>query len=201
MTITRTSALKQGYCGESGSTLPIGLQFPEHVSDEFVDLVLIERIAMYRLPTGRAIRQPLRRLLHEVKDDRAFAEANIFVADYRRPPAPRFPASIRAANKTGVSAQVHTLHGHVVPPYSDVIVHEEIRSLRVADLPQSLGQQCLLDCRADALANDFVVGAGFARDGFSARDHVPRYNRTSVRVPGWRDRLPGPGAPLGYGDF
>src|SRR6266852_8234154 len=105
--------------------------------DEFVDLVLVERIATRRLLTRRAIRQPLRRLLHEVKDDRAFTEANIFVADFRRPPAPRFPAPIRAANEAGVSARVHTLHGHVVPPYSDVIVHEEIRSLRVADLPQS----------------------------------------------------------------
>src|SRR6266404_165656 len=111
---------------ESGSTLPGGLQLPEHVVDEFIDLVLIERIAVDRLLTNRAIRQPLRRLLHKVKDHRAFAEANIFVADFRRPPAPRFPASIRAANEAGVSARVHPLHGHVVPPYSDVVVHQEI---------------------------------------------------------------------------
>src|SRR5882672_2127612 len=138
MTITRTSALKQGYCGESGSTLPIGLQFPEHVADEFVDLVLIERIAVHRLLTGRAIRQPLRRLLHEVKDDRAFAEANIFVADFRRPPAPRFPASIRATNEARVSAGVNAFHRDVVPPHCDVIVHQEIRVSWVAHLPQSL---------------------------------------------------------------
>src|SRR3989442_14130290 len=90
---------------ESGSTLPVGLQLPEHVVDEFIDLILIERIAVHRLLTGRTIRQPLRRLLHKIKDHRAFAEANIFVADFRRPPAPRFPASIKATNEARVSAR------------------------------------------------------------------------------------------------
>src|SRR5260370_7961014 len=89
--------------GESGSTLPVGLQLPEHVVDEFIDLVLIERIAMHRLLSDRAIRQPLRRLLHKVKDDRAFAEANIFVADFRRPPPPRPPAPLTPANQPRLS--------------------------------------------------------------------------------------------------
>src|SRR6266851_1936195 len=108
--------------GESGSTLPVGLQLPEHVVDEFVDLVLIERVAVHRLLSDRAIRQPPRGLLHKVKDDRAFAEANIFVADFRRPPAPRFPASIRAANEARVSATVDMFHGDIVPPHCNVIV-------------------------------------------------------------------------------
>src|SRR5258708_30848475 len=112
--------------GESGSTLPVGLQLPEHVVDEFVDLVLIERIAMHWLLSDHAISQPPRRSLHEVKDDRAFAEANIFVADFRRPPAPRFPASIRAANEARVSSRLDVFQRYVVPPYRDAIIHQEI---------------------------------------------------------------------------
>src|SRR5712691_7792526 len=89
---------------ECRSTLPVGLQFSQHVIDEFRNLALVERVAMYRLLPDRAIRQPLRRLLHEVKDHRAFAEANILVADFRRSPAPRLPAPIRATNESRVSA-------------------------------------------------------------------------------------------------
>src|SRR5258708_7640627 len=101
--------------GESGSTLPVGLQLPEHVVDEFIDLVLIERVAMHRLLSDRAIRQPPRRLLHKVKDHCAFAEANTLVADFRRPPAPRLPAPVRSANEARVSAGVDMFHRDVVP--------------------------------------------------------------------------------------
>src|SRR5258708_34524405 len=107
--------------------------------DEFRNLTLVEGIAVLRFMADRAIRQPFVRLLHEVENHRAFAEANILVADFRRSPAPRFPTSIRPADKSRVSARVNALHGDVVPPNGNVIVHQEIRSLRVADLPQSLG--------------------------------------------------------------
>ncbi len=134
--------------------------------------MLIKSIAVHWLLTDPAIRQPLRRLLHEVKNHCAFAEAYIFVADFRRTPAPRFPASIGATNQAWVSARIHTLHSYVMPPHGNVIIDQEFRGLGVADLPQALGRQRLLDRRADALANDFIVRAWFARDGFSSRDHV-----------------------------
>src|SRR6266849_10079758 len=168
--------------------------------DEFGNFALIKRIAVHWLLADRAIRQPFVRLLYVVKDNRAFAEANIFVADCRRSPAPRFPASVGAANQARVSARVDAFHGDVMPPHGNVIIDQKFRGLGVADLPQSLRRQRLLDSRADALANDFIVRAGFARDGFSSRDHVARDNGTPVRVFGWRDGLPGPRAPLGYGN-
>src|SRR5258708_20720293 len=107
--------------------------------DEFRNLTLVERIAVHRLLADRAIRQPIVRLLHEVENHRAFAEANILVADFRRSPAPRFPASKRAADQPRVSARVNALHADFMSPNGTVIIHQEIRSLRVADLPQSLG--------------------------------------------------------------
>src|SRR6266853_5891984 len=48
-------------------SLPVGLQLPQHVMDEFCNLILIERVAMHWLLPDRAIGQPFRRLLHEVK--------------------------------------------------------------------------------------------------------------------------------------
>src|SRR5712691_8241521 len=154
MMTTPTSARNQGLSGESGSIkLSAGLQLPEYVVNEFCNLILVKRVAAYRLLTDCSIYQALRRLLHEVKHDGAFAEANIFVADFRRSPAPRLPASIRAANKPRVSTRVDALHSHVVPPHGDLIAYQELRVSRVADLPQSLERQCLLDRRADALAN------------------------------------------------
>src|SRR6266852_3967077 len=118
--------------------LPVGLQLAEHVMDEFCNLILVERVAMHRLLPDRAICEPFRRLLHEVKNNRAFTEANVLVADSGRSPAPRFPASIRATNELRVSARVYALHRHVMPPNRYVIIHQEIRCLWVAHLPQSL---------------------------------------------------------------
>src|SRR5260370_12303730 len=118
--------------------LLVGLQLAEHVMNEFCNLILIERVAMHRVLPDRAICQPFRRLLHEGKNHRAFTEANVFVTDFERSPAPRFPASIRATNEPRVSAGVDALHRDVMPPYCYVIVHQEIRSFRVAHLPQSL---------------------------------------------------------------
>src|SRR2546427_8951079 len=152
---------------EPAVPLPVGLQLAEHVMNEFRNLILVERVAMHRLLPDRAICQPFRRLLHEVKNHRAFTEANVFVTDFGRSPAPRFPASIRATNEPRVSPRVDALHRDVMPPNRYVIIHQEIRSLRVAHLPQSLRRKRLLDRRADALANNFIIGAGFARDGFS----------------------------------
>src|SRR5438132_14405053 len=106
---------------------------------EFRNLALIESIPVHRLLADCAIHQPLVRLLHEVENDGAFAETNIFIADTRRSPAPRFPASKRAANEPRVPAQVDAFYRDVVPPHGDVIIHQEIRNLRVADLSQSLG--------------------------------------------------------------
>src|SRR5258708_69970 len=123
---------------EFAGPLPVGLQLAQHVVDEFGNLVLIESISVHGLLPNRAIHQPFRRLPHEVKNNRAFAEADIFIVDLRRSPAPRFPASIRPANESRASAGVDALHRHVMPPYCYVIVHQEIRSLRVAHLPQSL---------------------------------------------------------------
>ena len=146
-------------CTGCGSVSAANLQLPQHVMDKFRNLALIECIPVYRLLANGPIRQPLARLLHEVENHGTFAKTNIFIADFRRSPAPRFPASKRAANQARVPAGVNTSHRNVVPPYGYVVIHKEIRSLRVADLPQSLGRQRLLDCRTDTLANDFVVGA------------------------------------------
>jgi len=58
MTIARTSALKQRYPAKADQPCRC-LQLPEHVVDEFVDLVLIERVAVHRLLSDRAIRSRL----------------------------------------------------------------------------------------------------------------------------------------------
>src|SRR5260370_31854581 len=111
---------------------------------DFFYSALFERIAVHGLLADRAIRQPVVRLLHEVENHGAFAEANIFIADSRRSPAPRFPASKRAANEARGSARVDASHRDLMAPHGDSIIHQEIRSLVVADLPQSFGRQCLL---------------------------------------------------------
>lgn len=46
--------------------------------NKFVDLILIEGVAMHRLLSDGAVRQPFRGLLHEVKYHGAFAEAIYF---------------------------------------------------------------------------------------------------------------------------
>src|SRR5256886_2550935 len=67
------------------------------------------------------------RLLLEKKNenDSAFAETNIFIADSRRSPAPRFPASKQAANEPRVSARADAFIRDVLPPPGDVILIQE----------------------------------------------------------------------------
>src|SRR5438067_663362 len=84
-------------CTGCGSVSAANLQLPQHVMDKFRNLALIECIPVYRLLANGPIRQPLARLLHEVENHGTFAKTNIFIADFRRSPAPRFPASKRAA--------------------------------------------------------------------------------------------------------
>src|SRR5260370_27657406 len=100
---------------------------------EFVYFALVERIAVHGLLADRAIRQPVVRLLHEVENHGSFAEANIFIADSRRSAAPRFPASKSAANEALVSARADASHRDLMAPHGDVTIHQEIRSLGVAD--------------------------------------------------------------------
>src|SRR5260370_10352264 len=126
---------------EPAVPLPVGLQLAQHVVDEFGNLVLIESISVHGLLPNRAIHQPFRRLPHEVKNNRAFAEADIFIVDLRRSPAPPSPASIQPANESQVSSGVDALHRHVMPPYSDLIFHQEIHSFPAAPLPQPLRSQ------------------------------------------------------------
>src|SRR6267378_2866237 len=120
--------------------LSADLQLPEHVMDKLRNLVLTEGIAVYRFLPNRAIRQPLPRLIHEVKDNGPFAVPDILIADDRRTPAPRFPASIGAANDSRIGARVDALQGNVMLAHRQVIFHKKIRITRVAHLPQSFGR-------------------------------------------------------------
>src|SRR5438552_15442042 len=99
---------------------------------EFRNLALIESIPVNRLLADCAIHQRLVRLLHEVENDGAFAETNIFIADFRWSAAPRLPASNGAANEAWLPARVTAFHRDVVPPPGDVRIHQEIRGLSVA---------------------------------------------------------------------
>src|SRR5882724_11431483 len=108
--------------------------------DELRNFVLTESIAVYRLLPDGAIRQPPRRLFHEVKNDSAFAVTDILVADGRRTPAPRFPASIRSANDSRIGTRVDALQGNVTLAHCQVVFHEKVRIARVAHLPQPFGR-------------------------------------------------------------
>src|SRR6266850_1077704 len=107
------------------------LQLPQHVMDELGNLVLTEGVAIDRLLTDRAVRQPPRRLLHEVKHNGPFAVPDIFVANDRRTPAPRLPAPIRPANDPRIRARVDTLYGNVALAHCQVVFHEKIRIARI----------------------------------------------------------------------
>src|SRR5437867_12612971 len=85
-------------CTGCGSVSAANLQLPQHVMDKFRNLALIECIPVYRLLANGPIRQPLARLLHEVENQRTFQKKNVFIADFARLPAPRYPPSKRAEN-------------------------------------------------------------------------------------------------------
>src|SRR6266481_1977577 len=121
--------------------LAAALQLPQHVMDELGNLVLTEGVAIDRLLADRAVRQPPRRLLHEVKHNGPSAVPDIFVANDRRTPAPRFPASVRSANDSRIGTRVDALQGNVMLAHRQVVFHEKIRIAGVAHLPQSLGRK------------------------------------------------------------
>src|SRR3989442_15979766 len=52
---------------EGRSTLRVRFQLAQHVMDEFCNFTLVERFTTHWLLPDRAIRQPFRRLLYEVK--------------------------------------------------------------------------------------------------------------------------------------
>src|SRR5215470_2572403 len=95
-----------------------------------IDLVLSEskRVPVHVSFANRAIDHAFCRLLHKVKYDGSFAEANVFVAD--GPPAPALPAAVRPAHNAGIT---HRNRG-VAPLHREVIVHKEIGSPRIANL-------------------------------------------------------------------
>src|SRR5882762_5461558 len=95
--------------------------------DEFGNLVLTKGVAVDRLLTDRPVRQPPGRLLHEVKHNGPFAVTDILVADGRRTPAPRFPASIRSANDSRIGTRVDALQGNLMLAHRQVVFHEKIR--------------------------------------------------------------------------
>src|SRR5215467_7920924 len=133
---------------------------------------------MHVLFADGAVNQVLRRLLHEIEHDGSLAEADAFISDERRSPAPAIPAAIGSAHHAGITTTISNRHRSVTAFHREVIVHQKIGSPGVADLIEALGGKRPLNGGLHALANHFVVGICFALYGFAAGDHIARNHGT-----------------------
>src|SRR5262249_25964556 len=83
---------------------------------------------------------------------RSFAEADTFIANVPWPIAPATPAAEGAANETGIIAPVGVRNRGSAPPDRKMVVDQEIRRRRIADLCQPFGGQLPLEFRANLAA-------------------------------------------------
>src|SRR5207245_6274805 len=90
-----------------------------------------------RLLPNRAVRQPVIGLLEHIEYERTFTEANIAIAHFGRTVAPAAIAAKGATNEARISTWVNFAHRHIAAPHGKVVVHQEIRSRRIADLRQA----------------------------------------------------------------
>src|SRR5258706_3388907 len=138
-----------------------------------------ERVAADWLLSNRAIDQVICLVLHDIHNDRAFSEADIFIAHRRGAIAPSTIAAKGTAHQSGINGWVHALNRHIAAPHRDVKVDEQIRVLRIFDLLQPLFSQIPLDSGLYFTAYDVAVSIIVTRDGFTAftaRYYVARYD-------------------------
>ena len=78
----------------------VGRQISQELMNQTIDIALgqCEGVGVHGLLADGPVDQVLCRVLDEIKDNGSLLEANVFVANRRRPPAPRLPAAKGSAN-------------------------------------------------------------------------------------------------------
>src|SRR6202795_54042 len=150
-----------------------------------VYFILRERecVAAHWLFSNRAIDQVIRRILQHIHDNRALAEADVFIAHRRRAIAPSSIAAERTAHQSRVDTRVHALNGHIAAAHRDMKVNKQLRVLWIFDSLQALFSHVPLDGSLYFAAEDITIGIIVACNGlsaFTARYHVPRCDRARV---------------------
>ena len=70
-----------------------------------------------------AIDEMFRAILHQIENERAFAESHVLVGEFGRAVAPTAVATERSANETGVGTRINAFDGYVVTAQGELVVH------------------------------------------------------------------------------
>src|SRR5580700_1200422 len=115
-----------------------------------IHFVLVESLlAHWFFPDG-AIRASSGILFYEVKNKRAFAEMHIFIVHFWGSPAPRVPAAEGATDQPRIAAR-RVADKSVMAAHREMIVHQEIRSGKIAHLLEAFIFQFALNADAHVL--------------------------------------------------
>ena len=102
----------------------MGRQISQELMNQTIDIALgqCEGVGVHGLLADGPVDQVLCRVLDEIKDNGSLPEANVFVANRRRPPASRLPAAKGSANHTRI-ASINGGNGSVTAFHRELIVH------------------------------------------------------------------------------